>query len=203
MKNWMFSFRPIPFCNRSWISLAFIGLVFIGCFANLNVFAGQDVCRASLPKKVASYIARHYKSWSLVTPQDLTADDRASWEKGHENLCPGVARADFVGARYQQTAVLLMTTTSKKSITSPASPATVQLVLFSDSSYGAPQVLVKQQADQVPVLFSEEASHYADRRQPGILIEVHHPIMVLETIDSSAVGYYYEGWGFKTIQLSE
>jgi hypothetical protein len=59
----------------------------------LNAFS-----QCVIPADLGVEVKENYPAWSIVTPEKLTRDDRATWKSLHPKKCPGLLEGKFLGA---------------------------------------------------------------------------------------------------------
>ena len=77
-----------------------VSAVFFCLFALVQTVVGaQSIPTCELPKDLWREIAVKYPGAKLVSLSDLREDDKAFFQKGHGDACPGLVQVDFYGDR--------------------------------------------------------------------------------------------------------
>ena len=163
-----------------------------GCFA----IAANDSCESTLPSALRSEITRHFKEWDLVRVSDLDEEDQALWSKAHGSACPGLAAGNFSGSYQLQFAVLLR---------KPRPSQRIQLLFAEEDKSGRFRIrsLLRQRVDRLSVVFATTRKGLARQTNDRLPSRFTNDVIVLETIEAGATGYYITQGTFKSVVLSE
>jgi hypothetical protein len=130
-----------------------LSLVYLAClFVPFGAAQADRSCDP--PPGLHDEISKEYPSTRVVTPSDLSDDDRELFKKDHGNTCPGLVNVDFYGDGKPTVALVLLGRDGAKQ--------RAELVLAHQVGDSWSTALLETAKDSVPAVWSQAPGTYRD-----------------------------------------
>ncbi len=152
--------------------------------------AHQPQCE--FPQDLKDEVSIRYPGFTLVKLADLSADDKAIFQKDHASQCPGSASVDFYGDGKPTHAIVLVDKRKKKA----------NLIVAHKLGRWELQLLESSDTTPLPVVWRDRPGKYQDVYGEKKLAATH-PVIVLCGYESWAIVYAWTGSKIEKVWISD
>ena len=173
-----------------------LGLLVVGiATVSMNAMGVDAPCRHSVPQELLTAAESAQSSWRLVELADLSGDDRKTWASLKHGRCPGVARADFDRSGRPQYALLLNSSSERRS-------RLLYAVRTADGKFEI-RVLYEGSTSNSPVVFAGKQGRYSSAQDRESIITLKSSPVILAVLESGATAFYFVGAEVRQLVISE
>jgi len=149
----------------------------------------------SLPEPVLASLAKDYSGWIVITPNELSAEDRETWRKLYFKECPGMIAGKFSGDREGYALNLVKKVGAK----------TYQQIVYyqpTESSFTIISIFPRTAVGVVTVLRKFPPGIYKPF-YGGKSVSIKTATIGVSEIDAGTIVYYWDQTKFRSIITSD
>lgn len=167
--------------------------VIVAILVSSAVHSRAESCLNSMPDSVRSTVEQD--NWTILQPQDLPGADLKIWKNAHPGRCPGVAIGNFFPKADTSFLVALIQGKDPKNL--------LEKVLLIAQKKDRSETMVVVSPIQIispSVIWKLSPGHYAGI--DGTKAAISRDSFVVQTINSSAKQFYYQGTRLQSFVIS-
>ena len=165
----------------------------IALLLSISTHSRAESCLSAIPDSVKSTVQQD--NWAILQPQDLLGNDLKIWKNAHPGQCPGVAVGNFFPKADTSFLIALIQGTDPNNLLEK-----VLLVAQKKDRSETMVVVSPIQVNSPSVVWKLSPGHYAGI--DGTRAAISRDSFVVQTINSSAKQYYYQGTHLQSFVIS-
>ncbi len=165
----------------------------IALLLSISAHSRAESCLSGIPDSMKSTVEQD--NWAILQPQDLAGGDLKIWKNAHPGQCPGVAVGNFFPKADTSFLVALIQGTDPKNLLEKV------LLIAQKKDKSETMVVVSPiQVNSPSVVWKLSPGHYAGI--DGTRAAISRDSFVVQTINSSAKQFYYQGTHLQSFVIS-